>query len=159
MRKENTMRIALAVGLMIATLIANVRTSGATGGFWCKAEDASLTFTAQAGLSHGIDGGFLNFTADLQIKLSDVPTDFKSLHFDEAGVSQRWLDDKEFRLQLYRERQTGTSDYVVFVVSTKAISEGQYHGRYALTVYSMQSDSASKGRSRETRGEVVCSIE
>jgi hypothetical protein len=109
-------------------------------------------------LSGGINGGFLNFTADLQIKLGNVPIDFQSLHFDEAGASQRWLDDKDFRLRLYRERQ-GPSGYVVLVVSTKAISEGQYQGRYELTVYAMQSASDPKGRSWEKRGEITCSVE
>jgi len=69
------MRAGLAIGLLAATLMTNIRPSPATGGLWCKAEDKSLTFNAQAGLSGGINGGFLNFTADLQIKLGDVPID------------------------------------------------------------------------------------
>ena len=152
------MRTGLFLGLIIALLMANTRISAATGGFWCQAEDKSLRFTVHAGLSHGIGGGFLRFSGDLEIRLSGIPDDFRKLHFDETAVSQWWLDDKDFKLRLYRERETGPSGYVVLVILTKAISEGDYHGEYGLSVYSMQFTDAA-GKNWEERGGMACLID
>jgi hypothetical protein len=153
------MRKAMTIGFVVAALIADVRASGATGGLWCNAADESLTFALRAGLSHGINGGFLDFKADLQVKIGGIPIDFRNLQFDEAAVSQRWLDDKDFKLRLYRERETGPAGYLVLVVITKAVEEGQYRGQYELTVYTMQSADDSPGRTWEERGEIACSAE
>lgn len=125
---------------------------------WCNTDDAAITFAMRSGVSRGISGGFLNFTADLAIKLADVPADFAKLHFDEAAVTQHWLDGKEFRLELARERESGPSGYMLFDVLTKLVSEGQYRGRYTLRVFA-QSAGDPQGRDWKTSGPIACSSE
>jgi len=145
--------------LILAALVAAVVPARATGGVWCNAEDASVRFAMRSGLSHGINGGFLSFQADLDVKLKAVPEDFLHLHFDDAGVSQRWLDDKVFKLRIFRERETGPSGDLVFLVETTRIREGEYRGRYELTIGSMQSAQDYKGTQWHARGKVSCSSE
>ena len=108
---------------MVLTVLMGVQPALATGTLWCEADDQVLTFRARSGLSRGINGGFLNFTADLQVKL-DVPPDFRQLQLDQSSLSQRWLDNKQLKLRLYRERAAGPAGYLVLVVETDAAEEG-----------------------------------
>lgn len=151
------MRIGLVGSLIVTALMVLPLPAAATGGLWCNADDGNLTFAARTGLSDGINGGFLNFAADLQIKLAGVPSDLRSLHFDQAAISQRWLDVKDFKLRLYRERDSGPSAYAVLVVLTTAVSEGAYRGHYELSIFAMKSADDPRGQSWEKQGVVACS--
>jgi hypothetical protein len=148
--------VLLAAGVILGAPTA-VQPALATGALWCEAEDQVLTFRARSGVSRGINGGFLKFTADLQVKLGDVPADFRQLQFDESSLSHRWLDRKQLKLRLHRERAAGPAGYLVFVVETDAVEEGQYRGGYELTVFDTAND--GRGRSWEVRGAVSCSAE
>ena len=143
----------------LAAFLATPGPAVATGGLWCNADDATLTLAVQSGLGHGIDQGFLRFSADLQIKLDGVPADFRKLHLGKDGISQSWLDNDEFKLRLYRQRERGPSGYVVIDLATKAAAEGDYRGRYTLTVFAMEASTASKPKSWEQSGAVTCSAD
>ncbi len=110
-------------------------------------------------MSNGVNSGFLNFTADLAVKLADVPSDFRTLHFTEAAVSQRWLDGKEFKLRLYRARNKGPSGDLVLVILTNAVEERQYCGRYDLTINAARSATGSQSQNWEGTGDITCSAE
>jgi hypothetical protein len=145
--------------LFVSFLLATLTPAHASGAVWCNAEDASLTFAMRSGLSRGIAGGFLNFEADLTVKLKGVPEDFRQLPFEEAAVSQRWLDDKAFKLWLVRERDGAPGGYLVLVVETTRIAEGDYRGRYDLTVSAMASDRDYNSTQWAARGKVSCATE
>src|SRR5262249_10920284 len=143
--------------VLIVGLLITIRPALATGTLWCEADDQVLTFRARSGLSRGINGSFLDFTADLQVKLDGVPPDFRQLQLDEAGLSHRWLDNKQLKLRLDRERAAGPGGYLVLVVATDAVEEGQYRGRYELTAFDTAND--GRGRTWEARGNVSCSVD
>lgn len=134
------MRKGLAGGLILATLIAGTSSAAASGAVWCNVDDEAVTFAMRSGVSRGISGGFLNFTADLTIKLAGVPSDFQNSHFNEAAITQHWLDEEEFRLELAHERAVGPSGYIAFDVRTQLVSEGQYRGHYKLRVFAQSED-------------------
>jgi hypothetical protein len=147
-----------SAGIILAALMAATRPAAASGAVWCRADDAALTFAMRSGVSRGISGGFLNFTADLTIRLAGIPGDFRTLHFGGAGITQHWFDAKEFRLELARERATGPSGYVRFDVLTRLVSEGQFRGRYTLRVLAQLSGD-SEGRDWQISGPIACSTE
>jgi hypothetical protein len=152
-------RTALFAALFTAAVLAGVQADVASGAVWCNAHDETLTFALRAGLTNGPSGGFLNFTADLRVKLANVPNDFRTLHFSEAAVNQRWLDNKEFKLRLYRARNKGPSGDLVLVILTSAAEEGQYRGRYLLTVNAARSADGNRSQTWEKSGGVACAAE
>ena len=72
-------------------------------------------------------------------------------------MSQKWLDNRELKLQLYREWQSGdVTSFMIFVVEARAVTEGTYRGGYELTL----NDTASSGATSSTRhGKIGCFVE
>lgn len=130
----------------------------ATGGFWCDGADKNVKFHASAGMQRGGAGGLLNFEANLEIFLKDVPPDFRKLKLSDA-LTQHWIDGKDFKLRLYTERSEGLFGAVEFVVDTKAAGEGEYKGSYALSVENMQPEKDHEAKTLKARGKIACSAE
>ena len=130
----------------------------ASGGFWCDAEDKNVKFHVTSGTQRGGAGGLLNFKADLEILLKNIPPDFKKLDLKNA-LTQHWIDGKDFKLRLYTERNEGLFGAVEFIIDTKAADEGEYKGIYALSVESMQSEKDSEAKRWKARGKITCSAE
>lgn len=103
-------------------------------------------------------GALLNFKADLEILLKNVPPDFQKLDLSSA-LTQHWIDGKDFKLRLYTERNEGRYGAVEFVVDTKVAEEGEYKGSYSLSVESMQSEKDSEAKRWKARGKIACSAE
>ena len=136
-----------------AALFAAAAPAAASGGLWCDAEDQSLEFHAETGVSRGVGGGFFNLRGSLDIAKQGVPEDLRKLSLDNALVHS-WLDGDEAKLQFYFERQEGDFASVDFVVETKVIEEGAYAGEYLLTVFA-----SPHSEPLSVQGHVACGAE
>jgi hypothetical protein len=130
----------------------------ASGGFWCDATDKNVKFHVASGTQRGGAGALLNFEANLEIFLKDVPPDFRKLNLS-GSLTQHWIDGKDFKLRLYTERNEGLFGAVEFIVDAKAAGEGEYKGTYSLSVENMQSEKDSEAKRWEARGKITCSAE
>jgi hypothetical protein len=130
----------------------------ASGGFWCDVADRNVKFHVGSGTQRGGAGALLNFKADLEILLKNVPPDFQKLDLNDA-LTQHWIDGKDFKLRLYTERSEGLFGAVEFIVDTKSVGEGEYKGSYSLSVESMQSEKDSEAKRWKARGKITCSAE
>lgn len=130
----------------------------ASGGFWCDALDKNVKFHVTSGTQRGGAGALLNFKADLEILLKNVPPDFRKPDLSSA-LTQHWIDGKDFKLRLYTERNEGLFGAVEFVVDTKVVDEGEYKGSYSLSVESMRSEKDSEAKRWKARGKIACSAE
>ena len=131
----------------------------ASGGLWCDAKDEALEFGVSGGLERGPGADLFNFEGNLHIHLETVPKAARDFSFGDADVSQRWLDDKALKLQLFREQMSGPCDYVNLVIETKAIDEGVYAGTYVLTVALPTAARGGEEATVEARGTVKCGAE
>jgi hypothetical protein len=143
--------------IALAAVIAAIGPAAASGGLGCEAEDQSLKFAAESGVSRGMGGAFFNLKASLDIAMEGVPDDLKALTLDEALVHS-WLDGDELKLQFYVERQEGDFASVDFVVETAMVEEGEYRGGYALTIFAAR-PGEPEAETRVVAGEVVCFVE
>jgi hypothetical protein len=130
----------------------------ASGGFWCDALDKNVKFHVTSGTQRGGAGGLLNFKADLEILLKNIPPDFRKLDLS-GGLTQHWIDGKDFKLRLYTERNEGLYGAVEFIVDAKAADEGEYKGSYSLLVENIQSEKDSEAKRWKARGKIACLAE
>lgn len=145
--------------VVLTLLLAGLMPAHASGGVSCEAKDASVQFEAGGGVGRSVGGSLLNFTGEIKVKLKGAPADFRELKFKESDVSQRWMDGKEVRLQLYREREEGLFGYVNLEILTKRVEEGSYAGRYELTISHLESEKATEAKKVTARGKVKCMTE
>src|SRR4029079_12239757 len=99
-------------------------------GFWCDALDKNVKFHVTSGTQRGGAGGLLNFKADLEILLKNIPPDFRKLDLS-GGLTKHCIDGKHFKLRLYTERNEALYGAVEFIVDAKAADEGEYKGSYS----------------------------
>jgi hypothetical protein len=152
------MRAAAALAVLTW---AGVAPAFASGGFWCSAEDKSAKLSLQAGLTRG-SGALFNFRGELKILLATVPADFRTLKLDGRDLIQRWLDDRESKLLIYRERARAPFGSISLMIETKRADsddEGSYAGTYALTVSYTKSAKDAEAMVAEARGKASCSAE
>jgi hypothetical protein len=142
-----------------AALLSAVNGAAASGGLWCDIEDKSVRIAINSGVTRGMGGPIFNFAGKVEVLDKAVPADLQKTEFDSAHVPQYWLDDKELRLLLYREREGDKPHgYVELTILTKASDEGSYGGRYMLEVF--DTDNASpEGNSWKFEGEISCGAE
>lgn len=138
--------------IALAAVISATLPAAASGGIGCEAEDASVKFSAESGVSRGMGGAFFNLKASLDIAMEGVPADLRKLTLDDA-LTHSWLDGDELKLQFYVERQEGDFASVDFIVETTTIEEGSTAGTYVLTVYGSGAEALS------AEGRVSCIVE
>ena len=145
--------------VVVTLLLAGLMPAQASGGFSCEAQDASVKFEAGGGMGRSVGASLFNFNGEIKVKLKGVPADFRELKLKDSDVSQRWIDGKEVRLQLYREREEGLFGYIDLVILTKRVEEGSYAGRYELTISHLDSEQATEAKKFTARGKVKCMTE
>jgi hypothetical protein len=143
-----------------AMLLSSAGTAFATGGIWCSADDAAVKFQVGAGVTTGMGGPTFNFRGDLEILGQPIDDSLRKTVFEDSNLTQYWLDDKELRLNIYREQEVAkTYSSVELTVLTKATDEGVYDGRYKLAVYDGTADTDKDGKPVELTGKVSCGAE
>jgi len=149
---------ATTLSVLAAALTASATPAAATGGFGCETADPSVTFSAEASMSRGMGGVFIDFTASLAIALDGVPDDMRHLTLDGA-LTHSWIDGKALKLQFYTERQAEPFASLDFVVETEAVEEGTYRGSYSLAVFAVPSDHDTDRDMWMAEGAVTCFVE
>jgi hypothetical protein len=143
-----------------AMLLSSAGTAFATGGIWCSADDAAVKFQVGAGVTTGMGGPTFNFRGDLEILGQPLGDSLRKTVFEDSNLTQYWLDDKELRLNIYREQEVAkTYNSVELTVLTKATDEGVYDGRYKLAIYDAAADTDKDGKPVELTGKVSCGAE
>ena len=132
----------------------------ASGGFSCEADDASAKFTIEAGLSRGAGNGLFNFRGELELTGKDVAEDFRKSVFDQGNLMQHWIDGKDLRLELYRER-SGDKPFaeLTLLIEAVLVEEGSYAGPYSLRLMDMTGDTSGEGRTVTIEGKASCIAE
>lgn len=144
----------------IAAVLPLLASSPATasGGLWCDADDGPARIEIQGGVTHGMGGPLFNFAGTLAARDETLPADLRKTAFDRSHVPQYWLDGKELRLLLYRERAADRPHgYVELTIITHAIDESSYEGRYELKLF--DADSSNEGRTWKFEGKISCGAE
>ena len=141
-------------------LFLSAGTAFATGGIWCSVDDAAVKFQVDAGVTTGMGGPTFNFRGDLEIKARPDGDELRKTVFENSNLTQYWLDNKELRLNIYREHQVAnTYSSVELTILTKASDEGVYDGQYKLAVYDAAADTDKDGKPVELTGKVSCGAE
>ena len=135
----------------------------ASGGLDCSAEDKAVKLSVGSGVTHGMGGPTFNFHGELELRSKSVAEDLRKLTFDDTNRPQYWLDGKELRLLLYKEREAEKKFGSVEVeIRTKAVGEpdeGTYNGSYKIAVYDGGEDGSGEGESATFTGKVSCFAE
>ena len=147
--------IICATGLLLSASMAC-----ASGGIWCNVDDAAVAFEVGAGVTRGMGGPTFNFRGDLEIKARPADDHLRKTVFEDANLTQYWLDDKDLRLNIYHEHEVAqTFSSVELTILTKASDEGVYDGQYTLAVYDSTADKDGDGNTTDLTGKVSCGAE
>jgi hypothetical protein len=132
----------------------------ATAGFSCSIEDMTLKVSVEGAFSRGVGEGVINFGGKLEVLAKAAPEDLRSLDLERENLTQTWINGRDLKLRMYRER-TGSMPhgYVELVVETRqtARDELEYAGTYVLTVHHLASEQDSEGKTFTARGKMRCS--
>jgi len=149
------MRSALiAVAAVLA--LARMAPASATGTLVCEAQDKTLDFSVTGALGGMRHNMVVNLGGNLALKAGGVPDGLRDLKLAKEDVTQAWLDERKLLLELYREQTEGRGAYVLLMVETKFVKEGEYRGRYLLETDVVGSDGAYGSKPRKLRGKVAC---
>jgi hypothetical protein len=150
--------LSRAPALVVASLFA-CSTANAMGGVWCNADDRDVTISFQAAQTHGVIAPLQNVTARLQANMGGVPAAFRDMKFGQSDIGGYWLDGKEFRLKLNRERNSKVRGYVVLIIKTLAVEELDFRGKYDLTMVMRNPRLGGDDRTWTAGGDIACSAD
>lgn len=132
----------------------------ASGGLSCEGDDANAKFLVESGVTTGMGGPVFNFRGELEILNSGVAEDLRRTAFEPQNLPQYWLDGKELRLLVYRERPNEKPHgYVELTILTTNKEEGLYEGRYEVKVFDTADESKAEPQSYAAEGAVSCFVE
>jgi hypothetical protein len=109
--------------------------ASASGGFECTANDKSVRFTVYAAVTSGMGNPTSDLNGKLEILDKTVAQDLRTMTFGGADRPQYWLDGKDLRLILYKERQDDKpfGSVKLELRATRASDEGKFRGTYKLS--------------------------
>ena len=150
-----------SVALITAlALFCSAGAAFASGGIWCSADDKAAKFEVEAGVTRGMGGPTFNFRGDLEILGRPDGDSLRKTVFEDSNLTQYWLDDKELRLNIYREHEAAQRfNSVELTILTKTTDEGVYDGQYTLAIYDAAADTDQDGKPVEVTGKVSCGAE
>jgi hypothetical protein len=151
----------MRVLLVGAALIASSLPAVASGSLDCSIKDKSVQIELHSGITRGMGGPFFDFKAELKTSLPSVPKDLQAVTFEMEHLAQRWLDDREAKLVVYREREgDGPHGSVEMTIETKRIKkddEGFYAGTYVLEINETAAEGKPQPKPVKLRGRITCS--
>lgn len=150
------MRTISPAVLLLATLAAN--SAHASAGLSCEASDKAVKLALEAGLSRGVGDDFFSFKGELDILAPGAPKDFRKVVFEKEHLTQRWLDGRNLKLRIYRERAGELHGYVDIVIEAwpRKDEEDEFRGGYVLTIFDIPKAGAD-GKTTVLKGRVTCS--
>jgi hypothetical protein len=152
---------ALALGAAVslgAAFAVGINPAAASGGLSCSAGDGGVTVELEGNVTRGMGGPLFGFNGTVTIKDNAVAEDLRNTKFALDHVAQYWLDGKDLRLGLYRERDADKPHgYVQVDVLTQnpgEPDEGMYEGTFTLTAWDTTGDGDPKEFHAE--GKIEC---
>lgn len=141
-------------------ILSSILPAAASGGIGCTAEDKKVVFEVNAGVTRGMGSPIFSFDGKVEVKDNSVAADLRKTEFKMDHVAQYWLDGKDLRLDLYREREGDKAHgYVELVLYTKPKGdEGEYAGTYEISVYDTVGEGA-EAKEAKFKGKVGCFVE
>lgn len=139
--------------------LGSVAPALASGGASCTNDGGPATIELSAGITHGMGSPVFSLTATVDAKDAAAAADLKKSTFEKGHLAQYWLDDKEMKFLLYREREgAGEFGSVELVIVTKPVGDDVgYDGTYKLTLSDMTG--GGEGKNAVLEGKITCSVE
>jgi hypothetical protein len=150
------MRTILAAPLLLTLAAASAH---ASAGLSCEASDKAVMLSLEAGISRGVGDDFFSFKGALEILAPGIPKDFRKVAFEKEHLTQRWLDNRNLKLRVYREREAephGSVDLVIEAWPRKGSEDIEFRGGYVLTIFDIPQAGAD-GKTTTLKGRVTCS--
>ena len=151
------MRTILAA---VSILSLSVSSAHASAGLSCEASDKTVKLSIEAGISRGLGDDVFSFKGELDILSAGAPKDFRNVVFEKDHLTQRWLDDRNLKLRIYRERAGephGSVDLVIEAWPRKESDGIEFRGGYVLTIFDIPKAGAD-GKTTILKGRVSCSV-
>lgn len=126
--------------VFVAALLAPM-TAHATGGTWCDAEDANLSFHFKAVQSRDGTGAWFGIEGQVATKFGKLPKHLATFQIRDENLTQRWLGLEGVLLQV-QKYDSEPFKAVMLTVSTKPIEEATYEGTYELRITANGGDEA-----------------
>ena len=152
---------ALALGAAVslgAALAVGTNPAAASGGLSCSAGDKGVTIELEGNVTRGMGGPLFGFNGTVTIKDAAVAEDLRTTRFDLVHVPQYWIDGKELRLLLYRERDADKPHgYVMVEIRTEnpgEPDEGMYEGTFSVSTFDGTGDGDPK--MFDVEGKIEC---
>ena len=142
-------------------LAATAFPAAASGGLECSIKDKSARFTVNAGVTSGMGSPTFNLKGELEMLDKSIAQDLRTIVFGDADRPQYWLDGKELRLILYKERG-GDKPFGSVELELRAKSageEGTFRGTYKLSAHDMSGSDSGEGKTTTLRGKISCFVE
>ncbi|MFC6447765.1 hypothetical protein [Shinella zoogloeoides] len=135
--------------------------ASASGGLECTANDKSVNFSVYASLTSGMGNPAYDLAGKLEIRDKAVAQDLRTMTFGGADRPQYWLDSKDLRLILYKEREgNGPFGSVTLELrARRASDEGKFRGTYKLSTEDMTDSNVEGGNATTFSGNISCFVE
>jgi hypothetical protein len=147
--------------LALLAAVAQPGDARATGGFGCEAKDNVLAFAADSAFSHGLGGQFLNFTAEAELFLPELPAELRKRDLKDALV-HHWFYDRHLKLHFYVETE-GDAPFASAELAIEAAGDAEdedldYEGTYTLDVFVGAAKEGEEPAVIKKTGMVTCSV-
>lgn len=143
-----TMRTGLAA--LIILVLPGI--AAATGGTWCDAEDANVSFHFKAVHSRDGTGAWFGIEGHVETKFGRLPKHLRTFQIKDENLTQRWVGPEGVLLQV-QKYDAEPFRSVMLTVSTRRIEEATYEGTYELRITAADGDDAYVTKA----GKVSCS--
>lgn len=105
----------------------------ATGGTWCDAEDANLSFHFKSVQSRDGTGHWFGIEGRLKTKFGRLPKHLADFAIEDRHLTQRWLGREGVLLQV-QKYDAAPFAAVMLTVTTRPVGEAVYEGTYELRI-------------------------
>lgn len=144
-------------------MLAAIHPANASGGLSCDIQDNAVRFNVRAGVTHGMGSPTFNFKGELTVLNNKIAEDLRRATFDDGDRPQYWLDDKELRLVLYKERVAdkafGSVELTIRTAAADDDGGGSFAGTYKLSIADAAASTAGDGNTIDYAGAVTCFAE
>lgn len=148
-----TMNLKMTIAAL--ALLAAPVTASATGGTWCDAEDANLSFHFKTVHSRDGTGAWFGIEGELATKFGTLPKHLARFRIKDENLTQRWVGREGVLLEVQKYDPEPFRS-VKLTVTTRPVEDedATYEGTYELRVTADEDDAeAYVTRS----GKVTCS--
>ena len=143
----------------LMTILGSAVPALASGGASCANDGGPAAIELSVGITHGMGSPVFSLTATVDVKESTAADDLRKSAFEKGHLAQYWLDDKEMKFLLYREREgAGEFGSVELLIVTKPVGDDVgYDGTYKLVLSDMTG--GGEGKTATLEGKISCSVE